>query len=114
MRRWVLILFLLSILTTGCERSREEPLKISVNSWIGYTPFFYAKAKGWLDPLNIKILNVVSLSESVYLYQSGNAHALTGTQYEYELLTNEDDSLIPIMLLDRSNGGDLIMSKYHA
>lgn len=110
MRGLVLFLFFLSLLTTGCGRNKESPLKISVNSWIGYTPLFYARAKGWLDPLNIKIVNVVSLSESVFIYQSGNSDALTGTQYEYQLLSGQGEPLIPLILFDYSNGGDLIMS----
>lgn len=102
---------LLSIfLLTSCSIQEEKKLKISTTTWIGYTPLYYAKEKGWLEPLNIKLLNVVSLSENMYLYKSGNSDAYVGTQYEYSVL--KKDNLIPIIMFDKSNGGDIVMSNY--
>lgn len=95
---------------SACSSPPQEPLRISTTTWIGYTPLFYAKEKGWLDKINVKLLNVVSLSENMYLYQAGNSDAYCGTQYEHSVLKTKDPSLIPIMLFDRSNGGDIIMS----
>ena len=88
----------------------QAPLKISATTWIGYTPLFYAKEKGWLEEINIKLVNVVSLSENMYLYQAGNSDAYCGTQYEHSVLKAKSPSLVPIILFDRSNGGDIIMS----
>ncbi len=102
----VLSLFIL----TSCSSEKPDQLKISVTTWIGYTPLFYAKEKGWLKPLNIKLLNVSSLSENMYLYSAGNSDAYVGTQYEYGLLKEKKHSLMPIILFDRSNGGDMVMS----
>lgn len=93
--------------------SCSEPtpkLKVSATTWIGYSPLFYAKEKGWLDELNIKLLHVVSLSENMYLFQAGNADAYVGTQYEYQVMSKNDASLMPVMLFDRSYGGDVVMS----
>lgn len=105
-------LFLISILFvfTSCSSQPNEKLKISATTWIGYTPLFYAKEKGWLKELNIKLLNVSSLSENMYLYKAGNSDAYVGTQYEFNLLRTEDKTLRPIMMFDRSFGGDVIMS----
>ena len=101
----IMIMFML-----GCSSDYDKRLKISATTWIGYTPLFYAKEKGWLEPLNIKLLNVSSLAENMYLYKAGNADAYVGTQYEYLELNSEMKSLQPIMMFDRSNGGDLILS----
>lgn len=94
----------------SCGIQENKKIKISITTWIGYTPLFYAKEKKWLEPLNIKLLNVVSLSENMYLYKAGNSDAYVGTQYEYNLLSNENKNLTPIMLFDKSNGGDVILS----
>lgn len=102
------LLISLLFLMTAC--SSQAPLKLSTTTWIGYTPLFYAKEKGWLNDINIKLVNVVSLSENMYLYQAGNSDAYCGTQYEHSVLKNKIPSLVPIMLFDRSNGGDIIMS----
>lgn len=105
-----LTVIILLTLLLACSSEEYERLKISATTWIGYSPIYYAKEKGWLKPLNIKILHVASLSENMYLYQAGNADAYVGTQYEYGLLVQKDPTLLPIMMLDRSNGGDIIMS----
>lgn len=104
----LLIIFL--VFLGACSSSPQRPLKISATTWIGYTPLFYAKEKGWLDSINVKLINVVSLSENMYLYKSGNSDAYSGTQYEHSVLKETMPSLVPIILFDRSNGGDIIMS----
>ncbi|WP_028485668.1 ABC transporter substrate-binding protein [Thiomicrorhabdus chilensis] len=106
-----LALFLSALLLlSACSQGDYAKLKISATTWVGYSPLFYAKEKGWLDGLNIKLLHVVSLSENMYLFQVGNADAYVGTQYEYSLLSETDPTLMPVMMFDRSYGGDIIMS----
>lgn len=87
-----------------------ERLKISSTTWIGYAPLFYAKEKKWLDDYNIKLTQVVSLSENMYLYEAGNSDAYVGTQYEYRILSKKIPGLKPVVLFDRSNGGDMILA----
>ncbi len=94
----------------SCSSFDHKKLKISATTWIGYSPLFYAKEKGWLEPLNIKLLNVTSLSENMYLYRAGNADAYVGTQYEYNVIIKKEPSLVPVIMFDHSSGGDLIMS----
>lgn len=106
----LLFLLIIALGLTSCSFDRYERLKISATTWIGYTPLFYAKEKGWLDEINIKLTNVVSLSENMYLFKSGNFDAYVGTQYEYELLLQKNKGLTPIIMFDRSFGGDVIMA----
>lgn len=108
-KSFVFLLFVV-ILFTSCGLDNSKKIKISTTTWIGYTPLFYAKEKKWLEPLDIKLLNVVSLSENMYLYKAGNSHVYVGTQYEYNSLYKEDKTLTPIMIFDKSNGGDVILS----
>lgn len=110
MLKRVALVILGTFLFIACSSEYKHKLKISATTWIGYTPLFYAKEMGWLEPLNIKLLNVSSLSENMYLYKAGNSDAYVGTQYEYNILSKEDSTLIPIMLFDKSHGGDVIMS----
>lgn len=104
------ILMIAVIGLTGCSSQPEPPIKLITNSWIGYSPLFYAKEKGWLKPLNIELSTVVSLGESMMTFKIGNFNGLTGTQYEFQQLLKHKASLVPIMMFDRSNGGDMIMS----
>ena len=71
---------------------------------------FYAREKGLLDKLNIQLLSVVSLSESLHTYKSKHADIFLGTQYEYEEAFKRDNQVVPIMLLNKSDGGDVVMS----
>ena len=110
MRNLILVILVVTISITGCESPKQEKLKIVANTWIGYSPLFYAKEKGWLDEINIKLFHVVSLGESKKLFETGNADIFTGTQYEYEQVKKQFPNLVPIHYLDRSNGGDMVMS----
>ncbi|MHA7878730.1 MAG: ABC transporter substrate-binding protein [Saccharospirillum sp.] len=94
----------------GCTSPTDNRLKVSATTWIGYTPLFYAKAQGWLEPHNIQLVSVVSLSENLYLFEAGNADAYAGTQYEYSVLSQADDTLLPVMMFNRSDGGDVVLS----
>ena len=107
-KKFVCLLFVVLSFSSCVEDNKK--IKITTSTWIGYAPLFYAKEKNWLEPLNIKLLNVVSLSENMYLYKAGNADAFVGTQYEYNFLLQEDKTLIPIIIFDKSNGGDMILS----
>lgn len=108
----ILIFITLLFLLSSCSSDYDKRLKISATNWVGYAPLFYAKAKGWLEPLNIKLVNISSLAENMYLYSAGNSDAYVGTQYEYGILSKDMKSLRPIMMFDRSNGGDFVMSNF--
>lgn len=103
------MLFLL-LMISGCSTSVSKPLRVSVNLWIGYSPLFYVEQKGWLKDNNIKLINVVSLSENKHMYLSGFSDAFSGTQYEFEEAKKQFPSLEPLILMDQSYGGDVVMA----
>lgn len=95
----------------GCYRDAEAaPLRIAVNAWIGYAPLVYAQRMGWLKPLNIMLFETVSLGESLSLFESGSVDAFSATEYEFRLARETASTLKPVMLLDRSRGGDGIVA----
>lgn len=108
--RQVILIFLILITFLGCFSKNEKELKIAVNSWIGYAPLFYAKEQGYLDEIGIKLITTVSLGESQDIFSVGKADMLTATQHEYYSLKQIDSSLKPIILIDRSYGGDMILA----
>lgn len=97
-------------LSSGCSGDKADKVKLISNSWIGYTPLFYAKEKGWLDELHIELSTVVSLGEAMMTYQTGHFDGMTGTQYELNKLNEKYGDLTPVIMFDRSNGGDMVMS----
>ncbi|NPA65877.1 MAG: hypothetical protein GXO11_03245, partial [Epsilonproteobacteria bacterium] len=71
---------------TGCTQKKEQTLKISINSWIGYAPFFYLHKTGQLQKLGFELIFNVSLAESADVYSVGKAQLVTTTQHEYDYL----------------------------
>ena len=104
-----ILLTLCILMLSGCSIAPSQPLRISSNLWIGYSPLFYIQQKGWLEDNNIKLINVVSLSESMEMYSSGFVDAFTGTQYELKQMQNQNPNLHTKILMDRSYGGDVVM-----
>jgi len=110
MKQIILLLSLLIFFSSCSNENSQKEFKISTNSWIGYAPLFYANEKGYLDKLNIQLFMNVSLAEAAEIFNIGKAQMVTTTQHEFYSLKNTSPSLIPVILMDRSNGGDLILS----
>ncbi len=106
-----LFLFLLIVaLFFGCsKKEHKEVLKIATNSWIGYTPLFLAKERGILQQLDIELLTSSSLAEAMEIFSVQKAQLVTTTQHEY-LALKDEFNIKPIICIDRSSGGDMILS----
>ncbi len=105
----VWILLALTLVSCSSQNDQKE-IKIATNAWIGYAPLFYAKEQGKLDGLGFTLIHNVSLAEAADIYSVGRADMVTTTQHEYYFLKNVTNDIVPVILLDRSNGGDMILS----
>ncbi len=85
----------------------NRPMKLGANLWIGYSPLYYAEAKGWLRKNNIKFVETISLGESLKYYKLGALDMLCTTNYDFSKISKNFGSMI---LLDKSYGGDMILS----
>ena len=110
MKKILLHFLFILVIFTSCSEKGSNILKISTNPWIGYIPLFYAQEKGYLKDINIKLITNVSLAESTALYDVGKVDIITATQHEYYSLQKSGHDIVPIILLDRSNGGDMVLS----
>lgn len=109
-RKYLVGLFIV-ISIVGCSApTQESKITIGVTNWIGYSPLFYAREKGWLKKEGIELIQVSSLAENVQLFEHNFINIMAGTQYEYETLLEKYSSLKIIKLIDRSDGGDMILS----
>ncbi|ADN08983.1 ABC transporter substrate-binding protein [Sulfurimonas autotrophica] len=108
--RLLFILISIFFIFSACSSKPQKQIIISTNQWIGYAPLFYAFEKGELNKLNIKIITSVSLAEAADLYNIGKANMVTTTQHEYNVLKNTTHDIKAVILMDRSNGGDMILS----
>jgi len=103
----VLLVFLLG----GCtEKETKKPLIISTDTWMGASLLYYAHYKGWLEANGIQMLQTSSINENMRVFESGASDLFTGTQHEYKRQLKTSPDLVPIIIYDRSYGGDIIMS----
>lgn len=105
-----LIALCVVLLFVGCSSNEHQEIRIATNSWIGYAPLFYARETGELKKLNMKLLTNVSLAEASEIFEVAKAELVTTTQHEYFSLKESIPDLQPIILIDRSNGADMILS----
>jgi len=110
MKKIIFTIFLSLLVLSSCSKKEDKELKISTNPWIGYAPLFYAKEMGYLNKLNISLIHNISLSESTKLYSMGKVDMIAATQHEYFSLLKIGEDIVPISLLDRSDGGDIVLS----
>lgn len=107
----LLLIFIITIaFSTSCTiPPDDDEFTIVVNPWIGYTPLFYLDKTGVLSSLGIELVHTVSMGNVKDLYVDKKFDALAGTQHEYFEVTKRGTTIVPAILLDRSNGGDLIL-----
>lgn len=106
---FLIVVFMLS----SCSQDRERtnaPLVLSTDVWIGATPFYYAREKGWLREAGIELLQARSINDNMYHYGAGASDLFTGTQHEFFRMRGEQSDLMPVFVYDRSSGGDVIMA----
>jgi len=96
---------------SGCNQklSDEKPLKISVSSWIGYTPLIYSYKMGYLKDTNIEIVPTSSLDTSLEFIKRDIVDGFCSTQRGFGVV-NKLTSVTPIFFFNKSFGGDSILS----
>lgn len=100
--------FFLNTYSFFIDNPRE--LILATNSKPCSIPIFYLKEIGALKKLNIKLIHTTSDNESSTLFEIGNAEMITGTQHEYNYLKESTKDILPVILINRSNGRDMILS----
>ena len=87
---------------------KTKKIRLAVSPWIGYSPLYYADEKGWLKEAGIDLVHSTSLHETVHYFQAGLIDSFVSTQFEASML--KGDNLIHLMPINRSNGGDVVLS----
>ena len=106
-----LTLLLTIIFISGCKEktTHKEPLKISVSSWVGYTPLIHSYKMGYLKDTNIEIVPTSSLETSIEFIKRDVVDGFCSTQRGFSIVKKLID-VTPIFLFNKSYGGDVILS----
>ena len=113
MPRQFFVLALLFFLT-ACSEKKQAPITLAINPWPGYELLYLAQQKGYFATagLNLKLVELGSLSDAQRAYLRGNVDGMTSTLIEaIQAQTMGNRPLKIIMIPDYSNGGDVIISR---
>lgn len=100
---------------TACSKQETvPPIKIAINPWPGYEFLYLAKVKGFYEDLgvDVRILQLGSLSDAQRAYVNGHADGLASTLIE--VVQAEPLGGLPLKVVlvpDYSNGGDVIVAR---
>ena len=97
---------------TSQKSNGGDKFVLSVNSWVGFGPFWLAKEKGFFDELgiNVDIQTMEDTGQRKIALAKGDIDGLGDT---VDLLVLERDENVPaiaVMQIDMSNGADGILA----
>jgi len=115
-RNMIVVLTVLSLLA-GCSDLFEsitdepQPMRIGSNVWPGYEPLYLARELGYYEELPISMVEYPSASEVLRAYRNGVIQAAALTMDEVLILADSGFDPRVVMLLDVSQGGDVILAQ---
>ncbi|MDB6079101.1 MAG: ABC-type nitrate/sulfonate/bicarbonate transport system protein [Akkermansiaceae bacterium] len=113
---WLSILSILTLLSicwmeAGCSRPEPSPLRVGSLVWPGYEPFYTARQLGYLDEKQVRLMEYTSTSETIRAFSNGTIEAGMMTLDEALLLAQDVPDIRLVLVLDYSNGADMIMAR---
>lgn len=112
--KFVELAFISSFLClVSCVEKPIEPITIGINPWPGYEYLYLAENKGFFNNvgLNLRLIQLSSLTDVQRAYLGGRVDGLASTLIEVVQATQLSDRPLKIVLVpDYSNGGDVIVS----
>lgn len=107
----ILIIFtLLTAVGTGCSEPPQQPLRIGNVLWPGYEPLYLAGKLGYYKNHPIKIIDFLSNTNSLVAFKNNNLEAGAFTLDETLQIISEGIDVDIILVMDISNGGDVILA----
>lgn len=101
-------------LVFGCSQEAPLAFRVGINAWPGYEFIYLAQEKGFYkdESLDIRIIELSSLSDARRAYERGQIHAL-GTTVVDVLQIRDQSKRSPqiIQVVDYSDGADVILAQ---
>lgn len=96
---------------TACTQAPEPALRIGTNTWPGYEPLYLARSLGYYKKTQVNLIEMTSASEVIHALRSGTLEGATLTLDEALTLLADGIELKIILVMDFSNGGDVLLAK---
>ena len=87
------------------------PVRVGANVWPGYEPLYLARSLGFFSPDDIRLVEFPSASEVIRAFRNGQLDAAALTLDEALVLRQSSIPIKIILVMDVSDGGDVILAK---
>lgn len=105
--RWILLCVLLLPCLVSCQQ-HEPVFKIGITRWLGYEPLYLAEQLSFYP--QIDVVRLSSTLDVLRALRNGNLQGAGLTLDETLTLIGEGIDLQIVMIIDYSNGADLVMA----
>lgn len=99
------------VFLSSCGSPIETPLRIGSNTWLGYEPLYLARSLGYYENSQVNLIELTSASEVMSALSSGALDGAALTLDEVLTLLDDGLDLKVILVIDFSNGGDVLLAK---
>jgi NitT/TauT family transport system substrate-binding protein len=104
-------LVLAALLAAGCTAPLPVPLTVGANTWPGYEPLYLARDLGYLDPAQVRLVELTSASAVMRALRNGSLDAAALTLDEALLLYQDGLDVRLVLVTDVSQGGHVLLAR---
>lgn len=110
--KFIYMILLISTVFTGCgdKINHKHMLRVGNTVWPGYEPLYLAQHIGILDNNEVRFVEYISTSQVLRAFKNKAVEVAAVTLYDALLLLKDGFNPKIILVLDISNGGDVILS----
>lgn len=105
------LVFYLLFALIACDSKPTSTLRIGTNTWPGYEPLYLARSLNYFDGYNIRLVEHSSASQVIRAFRNGAIDAAALTLDEVLLLLQSGFKPQLVLVMDVSDGGDVIIAQ---
>jgi len=113
--RNLFLIISLAVLSFGfmpaCSNDTSPPIRIGTNVWPGYEPLYLARNLNYYSPEEVRLVEFSSSSEVIRQFRNNSLDAAALTLDETLILLQDGFDVSVILVMDISDGGDVILGK---
>jgi NitT/TauT family transport system substrate-binding protein len=98
-------------LLTSCIRDPLPPLRVGAGIWTGYESLYLARSLGYYDVKSLRLVDYPNNSEIMRAFRNHDLDVATLTTYEALVLAETMSKIKIILVMDSSNGADVILGQ---